>query len=380
MRFTVSTKPLKNAIELGIIKANVSEFFWRSRIVQITANRDTLKLNIQATGVKTRMTLKGSGDSDTEQIIMVDCLMFKSLVDSIDSNVMSLEFIDGGLFIHAGSSKFAVPKLSDAEDAQLDEPTDDYSLADHITITPEDWQYVKEHQMYAIATQDKHPVYKNAWVGADHEIVVGDIDRALFTYSHRGNFADPCLLPPTIINLFTTIPAGSKIVKCGRSYIIEIDTDSYSLRTEFTPKYEDDETVGNYHSDFIKGMMQHPEDFVTVEVSPNLKFFKQISLVSRPEKTKITDFIVADGKLTFSIKPNSYSAEVTSGNEYDLHFNTDFLKRVLSSFDAEVIHIAPAYKDRTDEAGNPVKKVEGCIFWTDTLTAVLAGVDPKSYV
>ena len=80
MRFTVSTKPLKNVTDLGIIKANISKFYYRSNIVQITATRDTLKLNIEASGIKSRMTLSGSGDSDTAASVLVECAKFKNLI------------------------------------------------------------------------------------------------------------------------------------------------------------------------------------------------------------------------------------------------------------------------------------------------------------
>ncbi len=97
MKFTVSTAPLKNVMNLGIIKSNISKFYYRSNIVQITADRDTLKLNIEAASIKTRMTLRGSGDEDAVRTVMVECLKFKNLIDSIDSEIISLEFIDGGL-------------------------------------------------------------------------------------------------------------------------------------------------------------------------------------------------------------------------------------------------------------------------------------------
>ena len=128
MKFTVNSKPLKNVTNLGIIKANVSKYFYRSNLVQITASRDTLKLNIEASGIKTKMTLKGSGDEDNTKSIIVDCLTFKNLIDSIDTDVISIEFIDGGIYVHAGTSKFAISQTLDVNDVQLDEPTNQYII------------------------------------------------------------------------------------------------------------------------------------------------------------------------------------------------------------------------------------------------------------
>ena len=58
MKFTVNTKPLKNVIGLGIIRSNVSNFYKRSQVVQITATQDSLILNIEASSIKTRMVKK----------------------------------------------------------------------------------------------------------------------------------------------------------------------------------------------------------------------------------------------------------------------------------------------------------------------------------
>lgn len=370
MKFTVSTKPLKNVTDLGIIKANISKFYYRSNIVQITASRDTLKLNIEAAGIKSRMTLKGSGDSDEPAAIMVDCSMFKNLIDSIDSDILSLEFIEGGLYIYAGTSKFAIPQMLDVADVQLNEPVDSFTAASTITIKPDDWKFVKDHQMYAISDSAQHPVYTNVWVGKDKDIIVGDFDSSLFTYSKHGDFDNTCLFPTSLINLFTSIPEGSTVSRIDRNYVLSISTDSYSMITEFTPKYEDDESVGSYNSEIILGMLTHPENFVTIEVGPITKFINQTSILSQTDLDKIIDFTIADGKLTLTNKSSNYSMEVTSTDNYTVKFTSDVLKSVLSNFDSDKINIAPMVRDEGGET-----KTIGCIFWTESLTTLLAGQD-----
>lgn len=372
MKFTVSTKPLKNVTDLGIIKANITRFYYRSNIVQITANRDTLKLNIEASGIKTRMTLKGSGDADKSVSVMVDCSMFKNLLNSIESDVITLEFVDGGLSIHAGTSKFAIPQMLDVNDVQLNEPIDQYTATSSIVIKPADWQFIKDHQMYAISTSAQHPVYTNAWIG-NNEIIVGDYDSSLFTYSKKGNFDSVCLFPTSLVNLFTSIPEGSTVSKVGRNYVLSIDTDSYAMLTEFLPKYEDDESVGSYNSEIILGMLKHPDKFVTVNVGPITKFINQTAILSQNDMDKIIDFVIKDGKLTLTNRASSYSMEVSADENYEVKFPSDMLKNVLSNFDADQVNIAPMKREETDDEGNAKVITIGCLFWTDSLTTLLAG-------
>lgn len=364
MKFTVNTKALKNATDLGIIKANISKFYYRSNVVQITATLDTLKINIEASGIKTKMILGGSGDEDSMASIIVDCSIFKSLIDSIDTEIMTLEFIAGGMYIHAGTSKFSIPQMLDVNDVQLEEPAEDYSVSSTTTIKPADWQFIKDHQMYAIATKETHPVYKNVWVGADKSVIIGDYDSSLFTYSKRGEFDTTCLFPASLINLFTSIPEGSTVSKIGKSYILNIVTDNYSIITEFTPKYEDDESVGSYNSTMILNMLVHPESFITVDITPITKFINQTSILAQSELDKVFDFVLENGELTLSNATSSYSMHVDSTDIYTVKFSSDLFKRVLSNFDSDKINIAPMYRgDMTI----------GCIFWTDSLTTLLAG-------
>lgn len=373
MKFVVNTKPLKNVTNLGIIKANVSKYFYRSNLVQITANRDTLKLNIEASGIKTRMTLKGSGDEDTERSILLDCLTFKNLIDSIDKDVVSIEFVAGAIYIHAGTSKFAISQTLDVNDVQLDEPDDRYIGDTPIEIKPADWQFVKDHQMYAISTSENHPVYKNVWVGNDRDVIVGDFDCSLFTYSKNGNFDATCLLPPSLINLFTSIPEGSTVTKVGKAYLLNITTDSYSMITEFTPKYEDDDSVGSYNSQIILGMLNHPDKYITVATTPIIKFINQAAIISQSDVDKVIDFSVNDGQLVLTNKSSSYSMEVIDVSNYTVKFATDFIKSVLANFDTDTVNIAPMTRNMVGDNGQTVPVTIGCIFWSDTLTTVLAG-------
>ena len=364
MKFTLSTKPLKNATDLGIIKANITKYFYRSNVVQLTATRDTLTINIEASSIKTKMILQGSGDEDTPASTMVDCSMFKSLIDSIDNDIITIEFIAGGIYIHAGTSKFAISQLIDVNDMQLTDPISEYTPETTITLNPTEWQFIRDHQMYALAKKEDHPVYKNVWVNANKDTIVGDYDASLFTYSTCSNFGSTCLLPATLINLFTSIPESSTLSKVGKSYLLNIETDSYSMVTEITPKYEDDEAVGSYNSEIILGMLKHPEKYITLNVLPISKFISQTAILKQSSMNPILNFTLSNDELTISDRSNSYTAQVSSDESYTVKFSVDLFKSVISNFDAEVINVAPMIRgDRTI----------GCIFWTDNLTVLLAG-------
>lgn len=384
MKFTLSAKPLKTVTELGIIKANVSPFFRRSSLVQLTANRDTLKINIQAASIKTRMELKGSGDEDKEVAICVDCLIFKNLINSIDNDVIALEFVDNGLYIHAGNSKFAIPQMSDVSEAMLEEPVSQYNAKSSVVIQPADWQFVKDHQMFAIAVKEEHPVYRNVWVGSNKEVLVGDFDISLFTFSKKGNFLNSCLLTPSLINLFTAIPEGATVSMIDRNYVLSIETDSYSMVTEFLPKYEDDESVGSYNSQVFLNMMKHPESFITVDINPITKFIQQTAIlgvqgstIDNGKKDAHLYYTVADNKLVLSTtvdnNTSSCTVPVNTKDNYTILFSWNLLKSVLFNMDSDKINMAPIMRDYPN--GDTVeKRAIGGIFWTDDLTVLLAGM------
>ena len=244
MKFTVSTKPLKSAVDLGIIKENISKFNQKSCLAQVTATRDSLRINIEAPSIYTEITLRGSGDADAAETVFVDCALLRQLIDSFDKDITSIDFIDGGIVLHSGSSKFTLPKLLDANNLSLNRPAAS-SDANSIELKAGDWKFVKEHQMFAISIWMIHPVYTKVWIGEDGKVIIGDIDNVIFTLSNKSNLGSTCLLNPTIINLFTNLPEGSKIKKVDNSYVLSVDTDGYSLISQFIPEYETDEGVGS---------------------------------------------------------------------------------------------------------------------------------------
>jgi hypothetical protein len=364
MKFTLSTKPLQNAIDLGIIKENISKFNQKSCLAQVTATRENLRINIEAPSIYTEIVLKGSGDSDTSETIFVDCALLRQLIDSFDKDITSIDFIEGGIVLHSGSSKFTLPKLLDANNLSLNRPTTT-AEGNSIELKSGDWKFVKEHQMFAISIWMIHPVYTKVWIGQDGKVIIGDIDNVIFTLSNKSNLGSTCLLNPTIINLFTNLPEGSKIKKVDNSYVLTVDTDGYVLTSQFIPEYEDDEGVGNYNSDTILETLKTPESYIEVDVAPINKFLNQADIVATAQDTS-TFFKVEGNTLTLNRGSGDFKVDITKTGElenYSGDFKSSFFKSIFSSVDGDKIKIGPVYNEG---------ELSGSVFWTDNLSIVLA--------
>lgn len=364
MKFTVSTRPLQNAIDLGIIKENISKFNQKSCLAQVTATRENLRINIESPSIYTEIVLKGSGDADTSETIFVDCALLRQLVDSFDKDVTTIDFIEGGIVLHSGSSKFTLPKLLDASNLSLNRPAATPE-GDSIELKSGDWKFVKDHQMFAISIWMIHPVYTKVWIGEDGKVIIGDIDNVIFTLSNKSNLGSTCLLNPTIINLFTNLPEGSKIKKVDNSYILSVETDGYTLTSQFIPEYETDEGVGSYNSEAILGTLVKPEKYIEVDVAPIIKFLNQADIVATAQDTS-TDFKVSGNTLTLNRGSGDFKVDVTKVGEledYSGDFKSTFFKSIFSSVDSDKIKIGPVYNEG---------ELSGSIFWTDNLSIVLA--------
>lgn len=368
MKFVVSTKPLTDALNLGIVNQNVSKFYQKSCLAQLTADRRTLRINLEASYVLSEILLRGSGDSDDVHTIFVDCLLLKQLVSTFEANTTTLEFTEGGLILHSGKSKFTLPMMIEGSELELASPGKSDASSEVIDIDKSDWKFIKEYQMYAIAMSFIHPVYTRVWVGQSGDVVVGDFDNSLFTHSKKSKLGRTCLLSDTIINLFNSLPEGAKLTKLDTSYLINVKTDGFEYCSQFTPQYETDEGVGSYNSEIILGMME-TDDSVAVKINSAAinKFLNQAALLSSNTEDVIKLF-VSDNNLC--LKDNNVDCKLpldsAAAFEYEVEFKTSLLKSVVSNFDEDEISIAPMVQE--DET-------VGIILWTKNMTTVLAGVD-----
>ena len=367
MKFIVSTKPLCDGLDLGVINANVSKFYQKSCVAQVSADKHNLKINLEAASIVSEIRLKGSGDSDQLNTIFVDSLLLKQLVSTLDSSTVTLEFTEGGLILHSGKSKFTLPKVLDAVDVELKAPSTAYESTNVIDIDKADWKFIKENQMYAIAMSFIHPVYTKVWVGESCDVLVGDFDNSLFTHSKKTKLGNTCLLSDTIVNLFNSLPDGAKLIRFGDEYIINVKTDGFEYIAQFTPDYESNENIGSYNSDIILSMMNRSTEHVTFNAPALNKFLSQAALLSTSTEDSIT-LSVGDGLLKLSDN-NVDCSIVVNGDipgSYSVEFKTAMLKSVISKYGEESVCISPMKQG---------EDVAGVIIWNDDLTTVLAGVE-----
>lgn len=367
MNFITNTKPLADALDLAIVNSNVSNFHKKSTLVQVTATRTTLRINVESASICTEATINGSGDADGPVSMFVGSLLLKQLVSTFNAPTVTVEFADGGLILHSGKSKFTLPKMIDEAEIEFVAPELPEYTADVSDITKNNWKFIKDRQMYAIAMSFIHPVYTRVWVSEDGNVLVGDFDNSLFTLSSKNELPDTCLLSDTIINLFNALPDGAKLIKLGRKYLIRYECDSFSYLTQFTPMYEDDPDVGSYNSDIFLGVLEHPDQYVEVASNALIQFLNQAQLLASSSEDCIT--LELDGNmLALRDKNVDCKLEVTNPAEskYEVEFKTESLRKVLASYSDSDISIAPIVQDGV---------TAGLLVWDEDVTTMIAGVE-----
>lgn len=369
MKFTTNTKPLADSLNLGIINSNVSNFHKKSCLVQLSANANTLKINIEASMICTELTLKGSGEGEPGTIF-VDSLLFKQLINTLESSTVSLTFEEGGLLVQSGKSTFTVPKVVDTTEFELKAPVLPEHTANAIAVDKSDWKFIKDNQMYAISMGFVHPVYTKVWIGESGDVLVGNVDTGRFTHSTKSKLGTTCLLSDTIINLFNSLPEGAKLIKSDKDYIIQLNADSYSYLTQFTPLYENDEGVGDYSAPVFLELMQAPDTSIEVPTAPVTKLLNQAILLSTTSEDTIK-MIVENCMLT--LKNKDVDGQIPCEGDNDIKFEIEFklesIKEVIANYTDEFIEIqARADADNPDE-------VAGILVWNNDLVTLIAGVE-----
>lgn len=369
MKFTTNTKPLADSLNLGIINSNVSNFHKKSCVVQLSADADTLKINIEAAMICTELVLKGSGEGEPATIF-VDSLLLKQLVNTLDSSTVTLEFEETGLHIWSGKSKFTLPKMIDSTEFELRSPDVPSGNVTAIDIDKSDWKFIKDNQMYAISMGFVHPVYTKVWVGESGDVLVGNIDTGRFTHSMKSKLGNTCLLSDTIINLFNSLPDNAKLIKLDSDYLIQFTADSFTYTTQFTPLYETDEGVGDYNANVFLDVMNVPDTSVEVPTVAVTKLLNQAILLSSTTEDTIT-LSVVDGVLR--LKNKDVDGQIMTEGDNSISFALDFklqsLKEVIADYDDEFIEL-----NALADADNP-GEVSGIIVWNADLVTIIAGVE-----
>lgn len=375
MEFKVSTKPLSDALNLGVIKENVNAYYSTSVIAQIIAKSSELIINLESENIKTRLTLRGSADfgDDQECLVFVNCLALRQLVSTFEASVTTLEFTEGGLVLHSGNSKFSLPRVSDHQEAALADPySGDISSRIVSKINTAAWRFLEDHQMYAASMSFMFPIYRFAWSSKDGDLLVGNFDNSLFTHSNKKLLNSTCLLSDTIVTLLNSVPEDAELVELDNTYLLKFSTDGFEYVTEFEPKYEtseEEEGIGSYNANmFLEAMNPDPDKSVTIEVEKLDKFLGQLQIIvtatEYPVKLSVEDNAVvvdADGSLCKIETDNS-------SEHYVATFNAVLLKSVIANMDSEKINLMCLH-DADDE-----NIVAGVLFWTDEMQVMLSTV------
>lgn len=346
MIFTCNTKPLITAVSQVVIDANISRFFRKSGILQLTANKDSIRIGSEASYILSEATINGAGDLDEEVTIFVDALQFKKLISTFTTDLVSFEYSDNSLTIRSGKSKFILPKMVDESEIAFNRPFSDITEdMVPITVSAEKWKFIKNRQMFSVSEDATFPIYRYVWFGADGDVLAGNYDISLFTRSKMGDIPDTCLLSSTIINLLTNLPQDTKLYKYDKHYIISYANDSYSFTSEFEPQYESDE-FGNYSADVILGMCGfiNPEIPVKLDCDAVNKFLNQLDILNN----------IPDARIKLIVKPNEChmvgnTSEIVFDSdalveEYELTLKLNTFKSVISKYSGE-IEICPLRRD-----------------------------------
>lgn len=372
MKFSTATKPLIDAVNLGIINGNISKYYQKSILAQLTCTPNSLRINLEASGIVSEITLKGQGDSQLEVTTFVDCTVFKQLVSSFTAPVTEFEFTENGLIIYSGKSKFNLPVQDFAKlGVSLDRPELlDYTATKH-EIKKEDWKFVQDHQKYALSMAfTDQPVYTRFWAGGQGDMLSGDFEIGLFTHSSKSPMPEDCLLKDTIVNLFNSVPEGATFTGQNGKYTINVHTDSYTYVAQFIPESEDE--LGSYNAEMIIQVLAHKDNkAVTVPCATLNKYLSQAQLLASSDgRDKKLVTIKVNGNM-FALVDKNVDCKIelkdNSPIDYEVSFPLDYLTSVLKSFDSEHVKIAPS---EIEEDGETF--ITGILVYNDTLAAALA--------
>lgn len=366
MIFEANTKPIVDGLELAIINSNITKFYQKSCIVELDIEENDLRVNTEVSAIKSELIFKGSVSGDDSYThAFVDSLLFKSLLESLDSDTVKLEINENSLTVYSGRSHFNLPQVIEEADIELDRPNRDVAASNFIKVDQSSWKFIQDYQMYALAMSFLHPVYRYVWMGESGDVISGDYDNSIFTTSKKSQFPTTCLITDTIVNLLNNVPEGSQIAQLDRSYEIKVDLDPYSYICEFEPKYEEDEGVGTYSADIILSLFNHDAG-IAVKTDKLSKYLSQAELFSNANDATIKLACTND---SLSLVNESVNCKIDVNNpfgEFSVAFNIKFLKDAFNHLDSDEIQISPLIQDGV---------ATGIILWTDNMTTVLGGVE-----
>lgn len=350
MKFSLNVKPLKDAMDLGIISGNISKFFEKSTVVELSVTGSELQLNTQATSLLSEATIKGNNEDGGDAYAIVDCMLFKSLIGSLDSNTVTLDFQDTSVVVKSGKSKFNVPKLlTDEDDVSLDKPVSVNDLGNKFCgqLDVNVWKYIKDHQLYALASSMVYKVYTKVWVDKEQGVLTGDSENSMFTYYPKGDLQGTNLVSSTIVNLLSSLEETTKLYSVDTTtYVACMSVDSFDFRAQFTVDVDGDSRIGDYGSDMIFNMvLDDSQSEVPVSKDNMYADIKRASLFSSAFNPTITLKADDNGVYLVNDNVNCCLNSDSSDIDYELVFNVSELDTVVSHMDLSDLSMSPVVKE-----------------------------------
>ena len=367
MKFTVNTKPFKNALSLAVVDSNVVKYYMKSTIVQITASIDRLRVNTEASSIITEVSIYGDGDCDAS--VLLDAILLKKLISTIDSSQLDIEFNGNSVCIVTSDGRYNLPVLGDTNESSLRRPISVDESAVAVEVKVEDWKFIKSYQMYARSEFDGYPAYTQVYVGDSGDILVGCQKRSLFTHSSCnvfGTIGSTCLISESVVNMLNAVPDNATISRVGNQYVISAQTDAFEYTTQFEPKYESDE-FGYYMADTIIDMMKtFDTPHISVLTTDVLNILNRVSILSK-RLTKLHVKVDNSG-ITFSNNDMKSTINVSDSPDthYEIDMNPDMLRNVISHCPEVNIRIYPAKREG---------ELVGIVITSGKLSVILAGVE-----
>ena len=373
MKFSLNVAPLKDAMNLGIINSYISKLFEKSTVFELTVEGYVLRLNTQATALLSESTILGNNEDNGTASAIVDCVLFKSLISSIDGNEVTLDFQDTVLVVQSGRSKFNVPKLLNDEDgANLDRPVSEEELSSKFCgeLHPEYWKYIQDHQLYAVAMSQIHKVYTRVWVSGDKGVLTGDPVNSLFTYQPTSDLDSSCLVSSTIVNLLAALEEGTKLYHVNSTtYAVVMDVDSFTFCSQFTVDLEDENGIGVYDSDMIFDMvLDETQKELPVSKSKMYANVKQASLFASASNPYVSIKTDSRGLVLVNDNVNCRICKEVSDIDYEVTFTVSDLDSVISHMNEDDMTVSPIVKGNDNE-------VFGLRFKSGDVIALIGGVE-----
>ena len=369
MKFKSNTKPLQDALDLVVVPSNISQFYAKSTLLQISVDSSgSLQLNSQADSVKSEAKIKGAitGDIDT-RLAFLNAVTFKQLISTLDSATIELDFMDGSVVVYSGRSKFIVPHVDFGADVELDRPVE--PSGEECDLKSDVWKMVKSKQMYALSDNFVRLVYTYIFNGIDC-IMVGDYTSGLFTRIEKTGLPSQCLLSSNVVSLILGVDTSSKLYHVDRSFVVVNNTDAYQFVAELEPKYETNPEVGSYSADIIGSLFTvASKDGIQLPTAKTIKtLLSQTNLLSEGDNPSIR-WTCTGNKL--HIKSDNVDGDVEckligAPADWDIEFNLKAIISVISNLSGEFVAVYPSFRD--DECN-------ALVFKDEDVSVILSGVD-----